>query len=749
MMRPLVARLGTAVPNDLGDPLLNTWILWWDSRHLPLTPAWWNAPAFYPLHDVLAFSDHLLGLSVLTTPLLWLTANALLAYNLALLLTFVLSATSACYLGLTLAGRRDVAFVVGLATAFAPYRMGELSHVQVLAGFWVPLVLAGLHRFVETRRLRWLVLFSVGVAMQGLTSGYYLLFLPVLLVLWVVWFVPLRTQAATALAIAGGFAAAVAVQVPFLLRYAAVHAAQGFERTVAETISHSSGPEDLLRCSPDLTLWGRWLGRTVAAPGLFPGVTVVLLVVAGVVLSRRGRATDAGEPRPILPAWARVALAMGAVSLSILAVQRAVGAPLRVSVFGRALSTGSLPKLLSEALYLWLLVAGTGPRARRLLASRSPFAFYTAATLVMWSFCFGPVVKVAGVEVLHWAPYSWLLAVPGFSGVRVPSRFAMLATPCLAAAAGLALKLTLARLGRTAGRVLLAAAAVGIVAEGWIRLTVQEPPEPSIVLADDAAGGVLELPLLEPPGDVAAAYRGVLHRHPVVNGYSGYEPSYHAVLRLALRRRAGEPLAVLASHGVRHVVVFHDQDPGGRWRQLVGSFPGVREVRRSENQTLYSLPAATGPACPPERVRVPVASVEADLNPEDVRRMLDGDSLTRWSTGRPQEPGEGITVDLGGVRDVTEVELALGPYFTDFPRELRVEGSLERQGWLPLWQGRAGGRAVEGVLEELRSMPLRCCFPPVGVRYLRLRQTGNDPTYYWTVAELRVFGPPALPGTKR
>ncbi len=40
--------------------------------------------------DVLAFSEHLLGLSVIATPLYWLTGNTLLSYNVTLLLTYPL-----------------------------------------------------------------------------------------------------------------------------------------------------------------------------------------------------------------------------------------------------------------------------------------------------------------------------------------------------------------------------------------------------------------------------------------------------------------------------------------------------------------------------------------------------------------------------------------------------------------------------------------------------------------------------------
>src|SRR5438105_14756623 len=92
---PLVTNLAVALPNDPGDPVLNTWILWWNAHAVPFTSQWWNAPAFYPASGALAFSELLLGLTPLTTPIQWLGHTPVAAYNVAFLLTFPLSAIAA------------------------------------------------------------------------------------------------------------------------------------------------------------------------------------------------------------------------------------------------------------------------------------------------------------------------------------------------------------------------------------------------------------------------------------------------------------------------------------------------------------------------------------------------------------------------------------------------------------------------------------------------------------------------------
>lgn len=75
MTWPLVLHLGDRVPNDLGDPLLSTWTLWWNATNIPLSQTWWNGLAFFPARDTLTLSDHRLGLGLIATPLIWLGAS--------------------------------------------------------------------------------------------------------------------------------------------------------------------------------------------------------------------------------------------------------------------------------------------------------------------------------------------------------------------------------------------------------------------------------------------------------------------------------------------------------------------------------------------------------------------------------------------------------------------------------------------------------------------------------------------------
>ena len=196
--RDVLAHLGSTIANDTGDPLLTAAILKWNATHVPLTDAWYQFPIFYPTRDTLTFSEHLLGLSVIASPIYWLIGDIVITYNLVLLLTFPLCAIAMYALVFRLTGSVAGAFIAGLAFAFAPYRISQLPHIQMLATFWAPLALLGLHAYLQSGRRRWLVLYGATWLLQGATNGYALVMFSILIGLWTLWFVVLGTEVARA-----------------------------------------------------------------------------------------------------------------------------------------------------------------------------------------------------------------------------------------------------------------------------------------------------------------------------------------------------------------------------------------------------------------------------------------------------------------------------------------------------------------------------------------------------------------------
>jgi F5/8 type C domain-containing protein len=734
---PLAVRLATAVPNDLGDPLLNIWILWWNATHVPLTASWWNAPAFFPAENVLTFSEHLLGLSPIASPVYWLTGSALASYNVVFLLTFPLSAFAAYLLCLHLTDRRDAAFLGGLAFGFAPYRISQMAHVQVLASFWMPVALLGLHRFVRGDGWRWLVLFAAMWLMQALTNGYYMAFFSVLVAIWIAWFVPWRRlQTIGSILLAWGLAFAAVL--PVLMRYRLAHESFGFRRLLDEVLAFSADLSSIFDASGLLAVWGHVHSLNRPEDELFPGLTVVVLTVAGCLIATKNdlgfRFTKNGKrnPRSFLP----LTLFLLGVILTIAAVI-AVVSPGETSIAGIPFSANHPEKPMRLAMLCFIASVFTSRAVWDAIRRRSSFAFYIAGAVVMWLMTLGPTLNLLQKEILPTAPYALLLHIPGWPGLRVPARFAMLMVLCVAIAAALAYSRVTKTVSPSRRALLTSILTLALLGDAWMTsMPLEGAPAPWPRGTTHTMGAILSLPLGDPGDDITAMYRTIWHGRPIVNGYSGYFPPWYPSLRLGLDTKDPRLLDELGALGVTEIVLDTSLDPDGAWDRYartraapLGAAGGLYTTYRlSAGRSLSSESPSLGAA-------LPIKSIEVNVKKEEAAAMTDGDLQTRWDTG-PQTGKEEVLIDLGTVRPITTVVLQLGPFNADFPRDLQIETSDDQRSWTEAWRGSTTILAFVTAVRDPRRVPLVFPLGNREARFIRLRQLGQDPTYYWSVAEL-------------
>ncbi len=514
---PLVFELSTSLPHDLGDPLLNTWILWWNAR-------------------------------------------------------FPLSALAAHLLGVELTGRHDAALVAGLTFGFGPYRAAHVAHLQILSSYWMPLALLGLHAFLRTRLSRWLALFGAAWALQGLCNGYYLFYFSVLLLLWLAWFVIRAGRASLATRLAVAWLLAALPLLPILRGYADIHHRYGLRRGLGEIAFFSADVISLV-WSPVLS--GLGIEPPQPESQICPGLTLSLLVVGGLVAAWRRRGGAKPERRGLRLAMAALAAAFALIALSAVTL-----GPWRVDLGRIHISVRAMEKPLSLACVALLAVAATGEGCCRAYRRASCFGFYATAAAGMWLLSLGPSPKLMGLPVLYEAPYAWLLLLPGFEELRVPARFAMPMTLCLSMAAALTVA-RFAEWRPRRSRLLLCLALGGALWDGWLGgLSLEPLPREAPDLGAWRALGpaVLELPL-GGEQDRVALFRGMSHGLPVVNGYSGYEPPHYEALRLALKARADDTLTRLTSRGPLVVIVERDHDQRGRWRRYLLRHAGARVLQ--------------------------------------------------------------------------------------------------------------------------------------------------------------------------
>src|SRR5437660_5062102 len=288
MTWPLARNLPTAVSYP-GDPFINTWILDWDwhaTLHQPLHL--FEANAFYPAHDSLAFSENLYGIALLLFPLRAFGMGALAAHNVALLLGFAFSGFAAYLLGRMISGSAWAGVAAGIFYAFVPWRFTQLPHVQHVFAGWLPMMLAALLYYA--RRPAWTraALFGGVFLMNGLSNVHWFLFGSIALALSIPIAVPRPRDWMRVIA---AMFVVLALLLPFLMPYVTVSKLYGMRRGPAEIWDSSATLRDWL--NPGLTnrLYRRFADTRINPERwLFPGVLgIVLSIVGGVRASRPHR----------------------------------------------------------------------------------------------------------------------------------------------------------------------------------------------------------------------------------------------------------------------------------------------------------------------------------------------------------------------------------------------------------------------------------------------------------------------------
>ena len=293
MSWPLARDLAHAGPMDRPDGRLNAWILAYVGETAWSAPfRLFQAPNFHPLPDALAFSENLLLPAAALAPL-QRPFGPVLAYNLALLGSLLLSGLGAQLLVRRASGDRLAAFVAGACFAAGPQRWTRLSHLHAQVTVFLPLALLALDRFWERRTLRRALAVGLMLALQGLASIY----------LGAITAATLAVATAVALLgglkprelgrLAAGFLLAGAILWPVMRPYLRMREFQGQEFTLATVSTYAASLPSY--AAAGTVAWG-WLSQRLLDPAdirdtLFPGLVVLGLGIAGLgAAPRRYRA---------------------------------------------------------------------------------------------------------------------------------------------------------------------------------------------------------------------------------------------------------------------------------------------------------------------------------------------------------------------------------------------------------------------------------------------------------------------------
>ncbi len=294
---PLVLHLHDGIVGGHGDPLLNSWVISWDAKTIFTNPTrLFQGNIIYPSRDVLAYSEHQFTLGVIASPVYFLSHNPILAYNFLVFFCIVLSGFGCYLLVKELTGSRWGGLAGGLFFAVCPYKLSQLSHIQIFFSPFLPFMLLYLYRFLERGRWKNLCLFALFFVAQSLCSWHYLLYCALaagLLWLWAAVFSRRkRDWMRLCMAAVAVVVAALAI-LPFALPYFRAHRRlPGFERSLREVELYGAEAEDYLRVLDVSVVYGEAPppfkeGGIGYENVLYPGVMIIILAAAGLLLRRR------------------------------------------------------------------------------------------------------------------------------------------------------------------------------------------------------------------------------------------------------------------------------------------------------------------------------------------------------------------------------------------------------------------------------------------------------------------------------
>lgn len=528
---PLIENIQNAMP--LGDPMLNTWILAWDVHSILTDPSnLFNANVFYPFtNNSLAFSEHLFANIFIALPIIVMTHNPILSYNIIFLLSFILSGFGMFLLVDHHINDKYSAFFAGVVFAFCTYRFAHLGHLQLLTAQWMPFSLLYLDRFLRKSTYKNLLLFYIFFVLQVLSSWYYTFYIIIALGLYFIYFYISNPSIKNKIFYDLDFKFKLVIFIiffiiiilPFTLPYIQVQHEYGFTRSLGEIDMYSADVADYFLTPPNNVLYGKISQpyqehRNWVEHSLFPGISVIFLSLFGLLSINKLRTYNFRK----------------------------------IHVVYEGISTQN---------------------------------FYVILAFFAFVLTLGPTLHFFGNVInLHMPYYYFFKYVPGFDSMRVPSRLNIIVMLSLSVLAGYGLN-KLIKTKNKSKKILISSLFVIIVISESLYIplgvaitpTGEEIPDVYKWLSNETGDfAIVELPTgyFTTTGnnlhyDTKYMYYSTYHWKKLVNGYSGFfPPKYIEILDELQTFPSNESINVLKSLEVEYIIIHSNEFAEDKWNDM-------------------------------------------------------------------------------------------------------------------------------------------------------------------------------------
>ena len=213
----------------------------------------------------------------------------MLAYNVVLLVSLVVSGLGVQLLVRRAGGDRLAAFVAGVFFAAGAHRWIRLAHLHAQVTLFLPFVLIALDRFWERRTLGRAALVGLLLALQGLSSVYLGAIASLVVAVAVVLCLLAGLRLRELVRLAAGLLVAGLLLAPMAGPYLRMRAFQGQEFTIADVANYATTIESYAAAGTRLYggLTQKHLDPAVVQDTLFPGLVVLVCGIVGLAAAPR------------------------------------------------------------------------------------------------------------------------------------------------------------------------------------------------------------------------------------------------------------------------------------------------------------------------------------------------------------------------------------------------------------------------------------------------------------------------------
>ncbi|MCJ7582363.1 MAG: discoidin domain-containing protein [Candidatus Aminicenantes bacterium] len=761
--------------HDTGDPLLNTWIFSWVQKSLLSQPSQlFNGNIFYPSKNTISYSEHLLPQAILSLPIALLTGNPIFTYNCLFIFSYIFAAYAMFLLVRHLTRDYLSGIVAGIIFAFSTYHLDHTPQLQLLSSGFFVLSFYFLHRFFQEKKTKYSVLFAFFLMIQALACIYYGLFFISILLIALPLFILFHWKEIDRfflLKLILPVLAAGAVLLLFSLPYISLLKNSGFSRNLAP----GADLANYLGASKKSLLYGKLLSPFGAAERyLFPGF-IALFFMGFYIFTNRKEFHN-------IPRFLRI-LFFTVISLSLLSF-------LIISIFdGMSINLGlfeiSINNIVRPASIFLFAILGfillsftLHLFSKKEKQEEKRHYFYLYVILFFWAFLLslGKYFSISGqaAEGLK-LPFAWLHEyVPGFGGIRAPSRYAVFVLFAIAVMAGFGFRVLATKLKGHRTKILVAGIIIVLLniefmsipqKMRFVPIKKDIPPAYKWLAEKSEDFAIINLPFFKTMGQESVyMYFSIFHEKKMVNGYSGFLPPYYYTIREIFDffpSRAS--LDVLKSLKVNYIVLhtgmWKENEAREKMNRILNEFDEDLEFVESFEYSAkkpweYSeqfgydfifkvIPAPESPdeLQPFDWKEIPVSDwkVSSNINNHRLLYLRDGNLETRWTTGTKKRSGDHLLLEFEKPLDKTKISLQLASSSTDYGVDFEVEVSTDGEEWRYIEGAYSVSEFLNLMFNSSENLVQNIYIQAKDIKYVKITQSGGVGTFWWSIAELDVF----------